>query len=88
MRTTLTLEDDVAAALRRRQMEHGTALKQEVNDLLRLALSVDARNSGSDGDDAYEPPTLSVGRALLSDSRAWKELLDDEDDRRALRHVR
>lgn len=87
MRTTLTLDDDVAAAVRRRQTEHGTGLKQEVNSLLRLALSVDASGPASAADDPYEPPTLSVGRALMTDSRVWKELLDDEDDRRALRRV-
>lgn len=39
MRTTLTLDDDVAVAIeqRRRQLDH--SLKQEVNDLLRAGLA-------------------------------------------------
>ena len=39
MRTTLTLDDDVAAAieLRRQKLHH--SLKQEVNDLIRAGLT-------------------------------------------------
>ncbi len=39
MRTTLTLDDDVAAAIERRRREHDHTLKQEVNDLLRAGLA-------------------------------------------------
>lgn len=38
MRTTLTLDEDVAVALERRRREQGHSLKQEVNDLLRFGL--------------------------------------------------
>ena len=38
MRTTLTLDDDVAAALELRRREQGHSLKEEVNDLLRVGL--------------------------------------------------
>jgi hypothetical protein len=38
MRTTLTLDDDVAAALERRRRELKHSLKQEVNDLIRAGL--------------------------------------------------
>jgi len=38
MRTTLTLDDDVAAALERRRRELNHSLKQEVNDLIRAGL--------------------------------------------------
>lgn len=44
MRTTLTLDDDVAAALRRLQAETGAPWKQLVNDLLRAG--VGARDTG------------------------------------------
>jgi hypothetical protein len=44
VRTTLTLDDDVAAALRRLQAETGAPWKQVVNDLLRAGLS--ARDAG------------------------------------------
>jgi len=35
--------------------------------------------------EAYELPTFDPGRALITDPRALKDLLDDEDDERALR---
>jgi hypothetical protein len=38
MRTTLTLDDDVAVALDRRRRELNHSLKQEVNDLIRAGL--------------------------------------------------
>lgn len=39
MRTTITIEDDVAAALERRRRELDHSLKQEVNELLRAGLT-------------------------------------------------
>jgi plasmid stability protein len=38
MRTTLTLDDDVAAAIEQRRREHRRSLKQEVNELIRVGL--------------------------------------------------
>jgi hypothetical protein len=38
MRTTLTLEDDVAAAIDHRRRERNHSLKQEVNELIRVGL--------------------------------------------------
>jgi len=84
MRTTLTLDDDVAAALVRRRAERGTGLRREVNDLLRAGLAADDRAGAAQGGEAYELPTFDPGRALITDPRALKELLDDEDDARAL----
>jgi hypothetical protein len=39
MRTTLTLDEDVAAAIERRRHELKHSLKQEVNDLIRAGLT-------------------------------------------------
>ena len=39
MRTTLTLDDDVAAALERLRKEREASLKQVVNDVLRQGLA-------------------------------------------------
>lgn len=39
MRTTLTLDEDVAAAIEVRRQKFRHSLKQEVNDLLRLGLT-------------------------------------------------
>jgi hypothetical protein len=38
MRTTLTLDDDVAAAIEQRRRERNRSLKQEVNELIRVGL--------------------------------------------------
>lgn len=84
MRTTLTLDDDVAAALARRRAERGTGLRQEVNDLLRAGLEAASRPADSPGE-PYELPTYDPGHAFVVDHRALKDLLDDEDVERALR---
>ncbi len=84
MRTTLTLDDDVAAALARRRAERGTGLRREVNELLRAGLAASSRPAARDAEE-YGLPTFDPGRALISDHRAMKDLLDDEDDERALR---
>ena len=83
MRTTLTLDDDVAAALARRSAERGTGLRREINDLLRAGLGAVSQQSADA--QPYELPTFDPGRALITDLRALKDLLDDEDDERALR---
>jgi hypothetical protein len=38
MRTTLTLDDDVAAAIEHRRRDRNHSLKQEVNELIRVGL--------------------------------------------------
>ena len=83
MRTTLTLDDDVAAALARRRAERGTGLRQEVNELLRAGLAASSQPpTGSE--EPYELPTFDPGRALIVDHRALQDLLDEEDVERAL----
>lgn len=84
MRTTLTLDDDVAAALARRRAERGTGLRLEVNELLRAGLSATSRPEAGRGE-TYELPTFDPGRVLIADYPAMKDLLDDEAVERALR---
>ena len=86
MRTTLTLDDDVAAALARRRSKTGSGLRAEVNALLRAGLA--AAESGAGADQGYALPTFDPGRILIDDSRALKELLEDEDVMRTLVHLR
>ena len=86
MRTTLTLDDDVAAALARRRAERGTGLRHEVNELLRAGLAATTQRPAS-SEEPYEPPTFDPGRALIVDYRAMKDMLDEEDVERALRHL-
>ncbi len=65
-------------------MHEPGGLRHEVNELLRAGLAA----AGQPQDDAAEPyelPTFDPGRALIADHRALKDLLDDEDDARALR---
>ncbi len=83
MRTTLTLDDDVAAALARSREKRGTGLRQEVNDLLRAGLAAMEGRAGQ-AQDEYELPSFDPGRVLIFDPRALKELLDDEDVERGL----
>ncbi len=84
MRTKLTLDDDVAAALARRRAERGSGLRQEINELLRAGLAATSQADAIAGE-PYELPTFDPGRALITDPRELKSLLDDEDDARALR---
>lgn len=83
VRTTLTLDDDVAAALQRRRSDRGTRLREEVNDLLRAGLAASARPQAEPED--YVLPTFDPGRALITDHRELARMLEDEDVDRALR---
>lgn len=81
MRTTLTLDDDVAVAVERRRREGSRALKDEINDLLRLGLL---------HADDKRPPTLhfrvepfSIG-ALLIDVDDVSSALDVAEGPRRL----
>lgn len=81
MRTTLTLDEDVAAALERRRAKRGTRLRDEVNDLLRAGLAADLPYTDPEN---YELPTFDPGRQLVEDDRFLAELLDAEDVKRAM----
>jgi len=63
MRTTLTLDDDVAAVLNRLRRMRKVSLKQLVNDALRAGLqqlSVPKRQRK-----LYRTPAVSIGRCLV-----------------------
>ena len=63
LRTTLTLDSDVAAELERRRKARGTTFKAEVNDLLRAGLrSVAESPAPSTG---FETRALPLGKPLL-----------------------
>jgi hypothetical protein len=62
MRTTITLEPDVAALIERRRRSRGTSMKAEVNDLLRSGLAaadMPARTS------EYRLPEFDLGEPLI-----------------------
>jgi hypothetical protein len=63
MRTTLTLDDDVAALLERIQHERGSGLKQTVNDALRVGLR--QLEQPRVPRKPYRTPSTSLGRCLI-----------------------
>ncbi len=63
MRTTLTLDDDVAMAVERRRRELDHTLKQEVNDLIRAGLAHVTESRSRESEFRLQP--LSIGRPLV-----------------------
>jgi plasmid stability protein len=63
MRTTLTLDDDVAAAIEQRRREHNHSLKQEVNELIRVGLLHADESRPETARFRVEP--LPVGKLLI-----------------------
>jgi plasmid stability protein len=63
VRTTLTIDDDVAAAIERRRREHRHSLKQEVNELLRAGLAHVEQERPKARPFRVEP--LDVGKPLV-----------------------
>jgi hypothetical protein len=55
MRTTVTLDEDVAQEIHRRMRERGSTFKATLNDLLRRGLRA------RDTVEAYDPPTFRMG---------------------------
>lgn len=70
MRTTLTLDDDVAALLKRAMAREKKSLKQQINDALRAGLSASPpkrrrhRTQTFDGGPCLIGSVLSVSEAL------------------------
>lgn len=72
MRTTLTLEDDVAAAVDRLRRLEGIGVSEAVNRLVRLALSAPADRG------PYQHETRPLGLKVdVADIGAVLDLLDD-----------
>lgn len=65
MRTTLTLDDDVAATLNRLRRERDVALRDLVNQALRLGLK-ELRGSAKPAR-RFSTPTADLDRCLLGD---------------------
>jgi hypothetical protein len=63
MRTTLTLDDDVAVALEQLRARKDYTLKQAVNEAIRRGIR--AMNEPSPSSAPYSTPTISLGRCLL-----------------------
>lgn len=72
MRTTLTLDDDVAALLARRQEDLKLSLKGAVNEALRRGLTEGVRETVAA---PYSTPTVSLGKPLLTNLDKVAEVL-------------
>ncbi len=62
MRTTMTLDPDVAAQIAERRRASGQPLRQVVNDLLRAGLLATEQTLASAP--PYSTPSVSLGRCL------------------------
>jgi hypothetical protein len=81
VRTTLTLDDDVADRLRDRIRQSGHSLKDVVNETLRLGL-----NSGAPPNRPrmkWRKSPLQIGVPFVSTSELLERLEASEDNRRA-----
>lgn len=64
MRTTLTLDDDVAAALARYRKVSRQGLKEAVNEAMRLGLTQLAQ-AKPEPRPPYRTPSVALGRCLV-----------------------
>ena len=75
MRTTLTLDDDVAAKLRAEARNSGEPFKQVVNRLLRTGLNVRAQAAALP---PYRIKARSLGRPGFNYDKVW-ELIEEAE---------
>lgn len=86
MKTTLTLDDDVAAFLRAQARFHDKPFPQVVNDTLRRGMSSRAGDPPAGEEHPHQPyrvPTFSSGYVPgidPGDPKAFKKLLNRLDD--------
>jgi hypothetical protein len=73
MRTTLTLDDDVAVLLERFRKSRGLGLKEAVNDALRLGLKEAMAEKRPRA--PYRTPSTSLGGCLLGNLDDISEVL-------------
>lgn len=75
MRTTLTLEDDVAAMLKRAQQKSSLGFKDLVNDLLRTALKQAMKPKSPVK--RYRQPSTDTGQCLIGSVADIEHVLDE-----------
>lgn len=81
MRTTVTLDEDVAQQIREQMRERGTGLKETLNELLRRGLR------SHDPVDRHETPTFGMGARPGIDLDKALALADAIEDEETLRKV-
>ena len=77
MRTTLTLEPDVAAELKRLRRESGRPWKAIVNEVLRAGLE---RENGGRQHRPYKFQTFNLGEQLIPIDDVWGAIAIAEGD--------
>jgi hypothetical protein len=73
MRTTVTLDPDVDALLRRRMREHGESFKRALNDAVRAGL-------GAAGEPAFRTRTFPMGEPAVPLDKALQLAAQIEDE--------
>lgn len=73
MRTTVTLDPDTEALVRKRMKERGVSFKQAVNDLIR-------EQSGPVGSARFETPTFDMGVPKVNLDKALQLAAELEDE--------
>jgi hypothetical protein len=73
MRTTITLDDDVASMLARVRQEEQKPFKQVVNEILRIGLV--AKKSGGRQTKVFSTPELAAGKCRYPDLDNVAEIL-------------
>lgn len=74
MRTTVTLDGDTEAILRRRMRERGVSFKVALNDAIR------AGAAGTEPQEPFRTATASMGESQVNLDRALQVAADLEDD--------
>lgn len=85
MRTTLTIDDDIAARIEERRRRDGMSLKQVVNVLLREGLRSSRQKPGTK---PYRTRTRALGLRPGFDASRLNQLVDElEMDERLAREI-
>jgi hypothetical protein len=67
MRTTLTLDDDLAVRLERMQAERGATFKDTVNETLRAGIEALESGGAHRRNETFHTAPLPMGRRLVED---------------------
>jgi hypothetical protein len=82
MRTTVTLDPDVDASIKRVMRERGVSFKEAVNDAIRAGVGTRRRGTGEGF------PTYDMGEPLVDITKALRLASELEDDALAARLAR
>lgn len=74
MRTTLTIDDELATSIERLRQRQGVGLRQVINDLLRKGLLADAERPEPK---VYVGPTFKTGLRPGIDPTRMNQLVDE-----------